>query len=149
MQRAGDVVDAQCYMMQSFAALFEKSAHRRIIIRGLQQLDVAFVQRNHRDTDLLMLHRFFMLYIQAQRLIKAPCRLNAVHGNAQMVDFGHQCAPRASKTWATRLGTSRYGSSSPDATRSACSANCSLLKPWLRASFSKACRTISSIRSCQ
>src|ERR1700752_3642843 len=114
-----DVIDVKCDVMEAGAALLEKAADCGVFLQRLQQLDTAVAKRNDRRPYLLVPDGFFVSNAETQRFVKCSCRRDAFDGDPEMIDFRQRLPPLDWNICATSEGMSRYGSSAPEAMRSA------------------------------
>src|SRR5688500_9131531 len=82
-------------MMDSAAALFQKLRNRGIVARRLQQLYTAFTERQHRNPDLLVLHRFGVNILEPECVRpKLEPSVDARRRNAEMINVSRTVSPR-------------------------------------------------------
>src|SRR5688500_14460171 len=82
-------------MMDSAAALFQKLRNRGIVARRLQQLYTAFTERQHRNPDLLVLHRFGVDILEPECVRpKLERSVDARRRNPKMITISRTVSPR-------------------------------------------------------
>src|SRR5579872_2108965 len=90
LEGGGNVIDVQRNVVQAFATLREKASDGRVGRGGLEQLDARVAGGDHRGVDLFLVDGFLVQHAETERLIELARRGDAVDGDADVVESGHE-----------------------------------------------------------
>jgi hypothetical protein len=86
----GDVLNVQRDVVEAFAAFREEAADGRVRRGGLEEFDARIAGGNERGANLLVLDGLLVDHFQAEGLVELARLVNAVDGDAEVVEFWHK-----------------------------------------------------------